>query len=845
MLSASQYTAARLSVACQGPSGPQGIRGSTGPQGLTGPQGHTGPTGASGPTGATGPQGLTGPQGWTGPTGASGPTGATGPQGLTGPQGWTGPTGATGPDGPTGATGPQGWTGPTGATGPNGSSGGVTLISSYAPESVRSPKIIHPSSIYVPTTGFTISNNTSIYSVQSHNILTTGLYCQFILTEAPDIDNEIIIGLSNGINPGSYNRQFAFGIYRTSSNQLGITHRYNAGSTVFAPMGYNSALPLKMLCTISTNTERVYFNMLDLNTNNIAYSMDYAIDSFGAGISRMFTFVFSTKAVSPGTPGSNINYGISDIQYNQIGLRGLMGPTGPSGPGSYLNETFLLAGGPSINTSLYPHLSYSYDTGDTWHPVTFKTTSGECFLGRGTNSANGGISASIEKIEWNGIMWVAVGTIGNTNVQSATGYSYDGITWYAGFASPFAVDVIIPYRITQLAWCKDKWVASGIAPIGPSGASQVVILVSSDGVRFSELVSFRNVCESISSIIWTGTNIVISGKQLSNGRPVLLVSIDNPAAGALDFSIDFSIGNVSATTGSFGSLANIGEITSLSSVVQNVSNSTIIRKNNTVFYASGSTGRIGQTDEGYKNWGVSNTNSFFTATSYINSMKSANNTTLLFQNTDNTANNIGVIVRDPGAGPGAVQVFKYRDVTLSYWQDVTWNGQRWVACGRSDGTLTNTIATSVDALAGNWVVKSGNPNGYRCIASRRIGGDKSSFLNGDDFSPICFKNLNFPTPSGDVALFNFGNSSPGTYELTFNAGEGSYGSALIRLPFTDPLVTTGVLVPGTTFIGSSTGNGTGTGIYPSVMYESVYYQYTGHAGGGGATNGYVKIYRLY
>ena len=83
-------------------------------QGPAGPQGATGASGATGPQGATGPAGAVGPRGQTGATGATGAQGNNGPQGLPGA---TGATGAAGPQGVPGATGPQGVQGVAGPSG--------------------------------------------------------------------------------------------------------------------------------------------------------------------------------------------------------------------------------------------------------------------------------------------------------------------------------------------------------------------------------------------------------------------------------------------------------------------------------------------------------------------------------------------------------------------------------------------------------------------------------------------------------------------------------------------------------------------------------------------------------
>lgn len=98
-----------------------------GPAGPAGPQGNVGPAGAPGAPGPEGTQGSVGPVGPTGPMGALGFTGPEGAQGVTGP---TGPTGNVGFVGP---TGPIGMVGPTGASGvpsfPPGSNDDVEVLS--------------------------------------------------------------------------------------------------------------------------------------------------------------------------------------------------------------------------------------------------------------------------------------------------------------------------------------------------------------------------------------------------------------------------------------------------------------------------------------------------------------------------------------------------------------------------------------------------------------------------------------------------------------------------------------------------------------------------------------------
>ena len=126
MLSASQWTAQKLTATCIGADGLTGNIGSQGLRGPTGPLGPSGPTGLIGNTGPTGPTGATSNIGGTGPTGPSGPKGflgLTGPSGSVGQSGVIGETGPSGPTGPRGPTGPGGNTGPTGPTGPMGHTG--------------------------------------------------------------------------------------------------------------------------------------------------------------------------------------------------------------------------------------------------------------------------------------------------------------------------------------------------------------------------------------------------------------------------------------------------------------------------------------------------------------------------------------------------------------------------------------------------------------------------------------------------------------------------------------------------------------------------------------------------
>jgi hypothetical protein len=84
-----------LTLADQGPRGPQGLTGVKGDTGAQGPKGDTGPQGAKGDVGAPGAKGDSGSQGAKGDTGATGATGARGATGAQGPQGAAGPVNLT------------------------------------------------------------------------------------------------------------------------------------------------------------------------------------------------------------------------------------------------------------------------------------------------------------------------------------------------------------------------------------------------------------------------------------------------------------------------------------------------------------------------------------------------------------------------------------------------------------------------------------------------------------------------------------------------------------------------------------------------------------------------------
>lgn len=176
MLSASQYTAARLSVACQGPIGPrgpqglEGLTGASGVRGVTGPSGVHGSTGASGVQGVTGASGVSGNQGVTGPSGASGGPGSTGASGVSGNQGSTGPSGASG------------YQGVTGASGANGSNAPIGSITIWPSATIPTNYLLCDGSTYTP-----FNEYTSLYNVIGYTFTPKYVFNSYSYTNASSV----------------------------------------------------------------------------------------------------------------------------------------------------------------------------------------------------------------------------------------------------------------------------------------------------------------------------------------------------------------------------------------------------------------------------------------------------------------------------------------------------------------------------------------------------------------------------------------------------------------------------------------------------------------------------------
>ena len=369
MLSASQFTSARLNVACPGPVGPVGPRGLSG---NTGPTGRNGSTGASGPSGPQGIQGSTGAQG---PSGPSGPQGATGPQGSTGPQGFTGAQGegltikaritisttstdpsvnttvinnalttqASGyspvprdniyitftdltfvyyfinsvwtPIGQITAQSIQGPSGPQGATGPEG----ATFMTLTKVGAGTNATLTSPTSISSNGTGSTI-----FVSSQTVNTSNSGIVIEFTPSSSfyQSSSNEILSGFQLvGDNPATETN--SYGIYIVgNANPTGWNAQFRVNGGVVGGNRSLFGLSLPIRWSIRTTPTRVIFSYV--TNDGTTLTDDTTIITHGTN--RMTARVNGNSAYTL----DNIRF--YGVLYGSPGAQGVTGPSGAQGP---------------------------------------------------------------------------------------------------------------------------------------------------------------------------------------------------------------------------------------------------------------------------------------------------------------------------------------------------------------------------------------------------------------------------------------------------------------------------------------------------------------------------------
>jgi hypothetical protein len=384
MLSASQFTSARLNVACPGPVGPTGDRGITG---FTGP---TSKTGSTGPQGVTGPQGLTGPRGFTGPEGVSG---ATGPHGWTGPAGSTGPQGSTGPKGEgltikaritlsTNSTDPtvnttvinnaltaqaptysplprdniyitftdltfvyyfinslwtpigqitaqsiEGTTGPQGPTGPEG----ATFMTLTKVGAGSNATLTSPTSISSNGTG-----STTFVSSQTVNTSNSGIVVEFTPSSSfyQSASHEIVFGFQRvGDNPATETNSYSIYIVGSANDSHRIAQfRVNGG--VVGGNRVLAGLSLPIRWSIRTTRTRVIFSYVTNDGTTLTDDTTIITD----GTYRM------TAIVNGGSAYTLDNLRFYGVVYGSPGAQGVTGPSGaqgPAGPSGPEGATFM------------------------------------------------------------------------------------------------------------------------------------------------------------------------------------------------------------------------------------------------------------------------------------------------------------------------------------------------------------------------------------------------------------------------------------------------------------------------------------------------------------------------
>ena len=172
--------------------------------------------------------------------------------------------------------------------------------------------------------------------------------------------------------------------------------------------------------------------------NSIAYSYD-GINWIGLGKS-IFTGILGARGIAyNGTRwvavgGQNApTIGYSNDGINWTPVAGSQSIFGVYGECVAWNGRLWLAGG-SRNVSGPNSIAYSYD-GINWF-----------------GAGNSVITTTCQGLDWNGNMWVAVGSLGANTIA----YSYDGLNWNGVGSSFFQTN-----GATSVKWCGNIWVATG------------------------------------------------------------------------------------------------------------------------------------------------------------------------------------------------------------------------------------------------------------------------------------------------------------------------------------------------------------------------------------------------
>ena len=132
----------------------------------------------------------------------------------------------------------------------------------------------------------------------------------------------------------------------------------------------------------------------------------------------------------------------------------------------------IIVGGDGPNT-----MAYSYDALN-WYGLGNKLFTTKC-----------------NDTKWNGDIWVAVGS-GTNNI----GYSYNGIDWYRSSSGNLLISSNVGIAV---AWSGTNWIAVG----------QNNIMISSDGINWTNVINPPTGVNTYNCICWNGTVFLIGGNQ--------------------------------------------------------------------------------------------------------------------------------------------------------------------------------------------------------------------------------------------------------------------------------------------------------------------------------------------
>jgi len=435
------------------------------------------------------------------------------------------------------------------------------------------------------------------------------------------------------------------------------------GNKIFSSQGNDVKWNGSIWVAVGSTPERIAYSSDGINWTGVTGSSD--IFSSGSSVAwngKIFVAVGSPKAVFGGGSSSVKVYTIA-YSYDGINWTGVTGSKTILSPGQKVewNGTIWVSVGSGTNYSI----AYSYDGSNNWTGVV--------------NSKD--IFTDCRGITWNGSTWIAIGTGTYTIAQSS-----DGINWYGVTNSSTNIFGDYPNSY-DVAWNGTRFVALGGE--GPNSDSEGPnsIVYSSDGINWSAVTDSKSIfSRGGRSVTWNGKLFVAVGGGYGTNYSIAYSSDGITWIPVIGAAYMFDIGSGIAWGG------------------YNLPNTITFPRNLTLAGGSGTNFSIASSPDGSNNWvGVVGSRDILSICNGI-----AWNGTMW----------VAVGTGQGVKGPIAYSYYgtnNWTDIStnvLSVGNAITWNGKMWVAVGKG---ITSSIAYSYDGIT--WISATGTNNiNLKCIA---------------------------------------------------------------------------------------------------------------------------------